>query len=979
MTRTPVVVLVVGPPRSGTSAISGALNAAGVNFGNPDHFLNPELAEHNPVFFELKQLNALNDRIFSLFGTEFTKSFPVTEDMLDRDDIRALEDEMAEFLVDEFGKAPALVGLKDPRFCYTAPVWIRVFDRLNWTAKIVYVQRSAEECIRSNHKVNPRLSAQQLATLWVECTLAPAYLLREHSVHEVDYNAIMAGDLTSLARPLNELEISSDAQAAAAGFFDLSHRHVKDVPTPENPYVQHVERLAAEGGDLSGEYERYLEFRSLGAASRARGAPGVVGDVATDDLHAQLYYGRDTFFTESRSVFHAVTQGHGETITFDAFRAEAGSLCLRLDPMRTPGIVDIQDVRIFADDELLLGPDDLSRLSAGGTALLSWRDGVGHLLCWGANPQLLFPELSLPESVSIRVEVRMVCDNSPETVRRVPQEGFALCASRQGALEVSQQVLAGQLETMHNSLSWRITAPLRRAYDVMAARKHKAETGVAAFDYQEWIRVNEPSACDRERIHEQPDTPPLDILHVDTSDTSALVDAVAGAASEFCVLSGSHVEMADHALFMIRKEIQRCPDAVLIYTDEDCLSDDGNRHSPFFKPDWNPDLFLSQNYFGPLLVIRRSLVLEWEPSAGETFRDLLFAITERTAAHQIRHIPHVLYHCTGTSPSREHSESERAAIERALDRRGVKGTLTSREGQGWRISYQPTQEPQVDIILPTHNQERLLRKCIDSVLAKTTYPNYRITIVDNRSDDAATLQYLGELAADERISILRDDRPFNYSALNNRAVKEGNGEFLLFLNNDTEVITPEWLSEIVALGMRPQTGAVGAKLLYPDRTVQHGGVVVGMGIAAGHAFLKLPQDDGGYFGRLHFNSNYSAVTAACMGLRRERFDEIGGFNEQQLAVAFNDIDLCLRLQKRGYWNVFTPNAVLYHYESASRQDDAAGEGRTRLSGEVRYMSEVWGETLTQDPAYSPNLNLDASAPTFAPTLNTRTTKPWRQL
>jgi len=285
----------------------------------------------------------------------------------------------------------------------------------------------------------------------------------------------------------------------------------------------------------------------------------------------------------------------------------------------------------------------------------------------------------------------------------------------------------------------------------------------------------------------------------------------------------------------------------------------------------------------------------------------------------------------------------------------------------------------VDIVIPTHNQARLLRKCVESIFAQTAYRNYRLTVVSNRTDDPAALQYIGELDADERVTVLRDDAPFNFSALNNRAVKACGGEFLLFLNDDTEVITPDWLSEIVALGMRPQTGAVGAKLLYPDRTVQHGGVIVGMGVAAGHAFLRLREDDGGYFGRLSFNSNFSAVTAACMGVRRELFDEVGGFNEQQLAVAFNDIDLCLRLQKRGYRNVFTPNAVLYHHESVSRQDDIAGEGRTRLGKEARYMSETWQDVLARDPAYNPNLNLDASAPTFSPTMNTRTTKPWRQL
>lgn len=966
----PMVVLVIGPPRSGTSAISGALNAAGINFGNPDHFLNPDVCQHNPIFFELAELNALNDEIFALFGKQFTDSFRVTTELLNSDEVRALEDRMAQFLQREFdGNAP-LIGLKDPRFCYTGPVWMRVLKKLNWDVTIVYVRRNAEECIRSNHKVNPRLSSQQLATLWVECTLAAHHLFRDTAMMEVDYNAIMAGDMNSLTRLLNELGISPEAQAAAAGFFNISQRHIKDVPHAENRYIQRIETAHTNGLDLAAEYQRYLEICSLQRApEQRRSAPPLAHDHEDgESLHAQLYYARDGFFTENRSVFVPVISNRAETIAFEV-QAQAGPLRLRLDPMRCPGVVEVSNARITLGEKTLWDSSRLHELTVSGTALQSRQEGAAHLLCWGDNPQLIFPEILIPESSCIRVEMYLFCDDSSETVQHVQEDIFAICRASMAEVEAMQQ-----------SLSWRITAPLRRLYEALVLRRHNVATTTPPFDFQQWISINEPTAEEQAKIAAQTDTPQWDMLVVDGNDGDALVDAAARSESEFCMVGGPHVQLADHALFMLGRELQRCPDAVLLYADEDGIDENGLRHSPFFKPDWNPDLFLSQNYLGPLVVIRRSKLLEWEPASGETLRDLLFVVTEQCAKHQIRHIPHILYHCTETRyPSQEERQADRIAIEKALARRGDSGTLTPCDDVGWKIAYRPRMKPTVEIIIPTHNQRDLLRICIDSIRTKTSYDNYHITIIDNRSDDPGTCAYLNELASNEQITVLRDDSPFNYSAINNRAVKQCASDFLLFLNNDTEVISPDWLSEMVALGMRPQTGAVGAKLLYPNRTVQHAGVIVGMGIAAGHAFVGRAEDDGGYRGRLDVTSNFSAVTAACMGIRRELFEEIGGFNEKQLAVAFNDVDLCLRLQQKGCWNVFTPNAVLCHHESVSRQDDLTGDGRNRLIKEVRAMTNAWPDVLANDPAYSPNLNLDPSFPSFSPAMNSRSTKPWRQL
>ena len=266
----------------------------------------------------------------------------------------------------------------------------------------------------------------------------------------------------------------------------------------------------------------------------------------------------------------------------------------------------------------------------------------------------------------------------------------------------------------------------------------------------------------------------------------------------------------------------------------------------------------------------------------------------------------------------------------------------------------------VSLIIPTRNGLQLIRACIDSIIKKTVYPNYEILIVDNGTDDVATLSYLNGLKSNMRIRIIRDDRPFNYSALNNGAVKLARGEVLGLLNNDLEVISPDWLSEMVSHALRPDIGAVGAKLWYPNDTLQHGGVILGLGGVAGHAHHQMHKGGHGYFGRASLINSFSAVSAACLVIRKALYEEVEGLNELALQVAFNDVDFCLRLREKGYRNVWAPNAELYHFESATRGSDHTPEKLARYTKEVHYMRRRWGDLLLNDPAYSPNLTLDHS-------------------
>lgn len=451
--------------------------------------------------------------------------------------------------------------------------------------------------------------------------------------------------------------------------------------------------------------------------------------------------------------------------------------------------------------------------------------------------------------------------------------------------------------------------------------------------------------------------------HISAASNSAL-EVASGA---WIALMDHDDLLAEHALLCIADCIAAHPDVQLIYSDEDKIDEQGRRSDPYFKPDWNIDLFRSQNTFSHLGVLSTALVravggfrLGME---GSQDWDLVLRCVERIGPEQVQHVPRVLYHWRihAESTARSMNAKPYAAVagERALNEHyGRLGVAARAEyvGFGYRTHYElPAPPPRVSIIIPTRNALKLMRQCIESIVGKTTYPNYEIIIVDNASDDPAALAYFETLAKRPDVRVMRDERDFNYSALNNAAVEAARGELIALVNNDIEVMTPEWLSEMVALACQPGVGAVGARLWYPDMTVQHAGVLLGVGGLAGHANKGLPRGLNGYAGRAALVQSFSAVTAACLVIRKSIYQEVGGLDEVHLKVAFNDVDLCLRVREAGYRNVWTPYAELMHHESATRGDDIASEKRARLEGETACMHLRWGALLQRDPSYNPNL------------------------
>jgi GT2 family glycosyltransferase len=427
-------------------------------------------------------------------------------------------------------------------------------------------------------------------------------------------------------------------------------------------------------------------------------------------------------------------------------------------------------------------------------------------------------------------------------------------------------------------------------------------------------------------------------------------------------------ELAEHALAVTALAIADHPEVSFLYSDEDKLDADGRRYSPFFKPDFDPTMLLGENYPCHLFVARRELVEEVGGFRvgfeGSQDWDLVLRVTERLSAEAIHHIPHILYHWRAHSGSTATAGSAKPyaadaglrAVTEHLVRTGQRGEVTWSPATGrnrvrWELG---DDHPLVSIIVATRDGRSLMR-CIDSVRRQTAYANYEILVIDNGSRTSPALDYLR--THEQSIRVVRDERPFNYSALHNAAVQHASGDLFLLLNDDVEVLDGGWLGEMVTQAQKSGVGIVGAKLNYPNGTIQHAGVTLGIFGVAGHIHRGVDRFDLGYFGDLALTRRVSAVTGACMLVRRKVWEDLGGLDAEQLAIAFNDIDFCLRALEAGWAVIWTPFAELIHHESISRGRDDLGPRADEFRREVAYMESRWMHLLRNDPAYNPNLSL----------------------
>lgn len=473
-----------------------------------------------------------------------------------------------------------------------------------------------------------------------------------------------------------------------------------------------------------------------------------------------------------------------------------------------------------------------------------------------------------------------------------------------------------------------------------------------------------------------------------TASISEVANGALGLSTgDFATLLDSNDELAEHALYLIAEELNLHPETDLLYSDEDKIDEIGWRFHPYFKSDWNPDLFYSHNMVNHLGVYRTSLLREIDGFRkgfeGSQDYDLALRLLEKTSPEKIRHIPHVLYHCRSLSDALALDENEknevadagRRALFEHFQRQGINVQIKPGIAGCHNVVYSlPTPLPKVSIIVCTRDALNLLKGAVEGVFHETDYPNIELLIVNNQSQEPATLAYFKKISSDPRVRILNFDSPFNFSSMNNFAVNQSHGEIVVLLNNDIKMIRPDWLTEMVRHAVRPAVGAVGAKLLYPNDTIQHAGVIIGIGGVAGHSHKDLHRNAYGYLGRASLTQNLSAVTAACIASRREAWDSVQGLDADNLSVAFNDVDYCLKIREKGLLIVWTPFAELYHLESATRGSDIAPDKVERFKKEIEFMQNKWNSVIERDPYYNPNLTLGKED--FSLSFSPRAAKPW---
>jgi glycosyltransferase involved in cell wall biosynthesis len=447
--------------------------------------------------------------------------------------------------------------------------------------------------------------------------------------------------------------------------------------------------------------------------------------------------------------------------------------------------------------------------------------------------------------------------------------------------------------------------------------------------------------------------------------SAATNSAIEAATGDWVVFMDHDDTLAEYALLHVALAIEARPGIDLLYSDEDKIDEHGRPFTPYFKSDFDPLLLYGQNYVCHLTTVRRRVLDEVGPLRSEFDGaqdwDLVLRVTEAVGREAVFHIPLVLYHWRSHQESTSRSgeakpwalDAGRRCVAAALERRGVAGRVEAVEGTGFaRVRFDPPEDPPlVSVLIPTRDG-RYLGPCLETLLAQTTYPNFEVLVIDNGSVKPETAEILARHAG--RVRVHRDERPFNYSQLHNDAVPEARGEVLVLLNDDTEVVDGQWLGALVAQVLQPGVGVVGARLLYGDGRVQHAGVVLGPNGLVGHVGQFRDRLDKGYFGRSALASEFQAVTAACLAVRRATWERLGGLDEA-LRVAFNDIDFCLRVRESGEAVTYTPLAELVHHESVSRGFDRAGEAFTRFTGEVLEMRDRWGPEILDDPYYNPNL------------------------
>ncbi len=999
-------MLLLGMHRSGTSVIARLLGEFGARIGAGDELL-PAHPEDNPRgYWERLDVLTAHDRYLAAIGCAWDRVANLPE--VPRGG--AAETHLRAELRQAIAKLarPGSWLVKDPRLCLLLPVWQELLPAAVSIVAVRHPQEIAASLLRSHRGVYP---AAFVVGLWEKYLIRALKALNGRDALFVDYRRFLSDPHTQAAR--------LHAGLIAMGVSDLQQPAGDDVRklVDRDLYRHHV------ADEQIGRMNRQqLDLMSWLETSADADGPVRIGELNWIEPDEELSEFEASFDARVQVGRESAQQQNDESMRamLDAFRglqdayeqmreshsSRLEALLVEQSRLRDDNLRREREVRSAAIDACLLRAE-LSRTQAHAghlaTHSAALEQGIAEIKAswsWRFSAPVralarfrLFPGRSeqwlyrlyyrLPglNSSRKRALIGWLHERLPWLTRNTVSYQLYQASKRiSGSAESGnwlRQLEPVEAERVLGSLSKRpLISILMPVFNTDPSWLAAAVDSVRSQRYPDWQLCIADDASDRQDTMDwlaQLDDPRIKLVRMEDNVGIALASNAALAAAD-----GDYVALLDHddvlpvdALLEAARGLD-LTDADFLYTDEDKIDFDGGHVEPHFKPDFSPDYFHSSNYLCHLSVIRKSIV---EAAGG--FRrgfdgaqdyDLFLRCSE--LARTIVHLPKVLYHwrkhAGSTSAASEAKpkswDAGKRALEQSLERRGVDGSVElGGFPNTYRVRYPVQGEPLVSVIVPFRDQPELLKACVTSVLGKGGYRNIELIAVDNGSVEQQTRELLEHLQKqDERFTVLRHDVPFNYSAINNWAARQARGEFLLLLNNDIEAISQDWIRTMLEHAQRPEIGVVGARLLYPDDTVQHAGVIIGLGGVAGHSHLFQSKHHPGYFARAHLTQNVSAVTFACAMMRAQLFAELEGLNESDLEIAFNDVDFCLRAREKGYLVVYTPYAELYHHESKSRGAENTPEKLKRFNREIHYMQQRHRKILTAgDPYYNPNLSLHA--------------------
>jgi O-antigen biosynthesis protein len=852
-------------------------------------------------YWEQADIVDIHNKALAAYGLAWDDIRPVPPALLHDGPVAR---DLSAILVREFADAP-LWGLKDPRLCRLMPLWLPLLAQLRVGPRFVLALRHPAD-VAASLAVRDGINESCAAILWLRHVLEAERGSRGFPRSIVHYEDLVApggwpGAMTRIGVELGLTFPASEADAAVDAFLAPELRH-------------HRARAAKLSGWVAAVYDAFVT-----------GAPSLSD--TCDAVQRELDHAGELFLPVLGQTVTALSDMRAQRQAQDRVVAD---LSTQLSRSRH----EAQELRALAtraESEINALKQPVGAVTRDGTKLMR-PPGIDQ-----AYPQWIAARAAAATSRS---------DWVAERVRAWPE--IPVLALGMIVPEGSETMVALTLRSllMQTAGDWVLHAvaetPMPDAF--------------AAIPHLVWHHGGEGLPVER------------------------LNRALLASEASLVALMDAGDQLAPHALFAVMDALFRHPGWLALYSDEDKIDLQGARTQPHFKPDLNIDLLRGAPYIGALLVLRRDLFariggfdVRWD---GIEEYDLALRLIEHLGAAEFGHVADVLYHRLANSGRTRRPGTEILAdlprlVQLHLDRLGIGAMVEpGSAAHTCRIRYRHNgPDPLVSIIIPTKNQLTLLKRCVETVLKVTGYENYEIIIIDNGSDQADAREYLATIEGkfDEiggRLRVLRHPGPFNYSAMNNRAVREAaQGEYICLLNNDTAPLDGEWLGEMMGLARRPEVGAVGAKLFFPDGTIQHGGVVlgVGWGSPADHPYMREPGATPGYWGRLHLVQNFSAVTAACMVTRRDLYDAVGGLDETVFAVSFNDVDYCLKLREAGHLVVWTPYARLLHEAGVSQraanvEKKAVAEKNERFRRESVAMFDKWMPRIAFDDAYNRNLS-----------------------